>query len=133
MEYNRVFNNVYTLAVQVTAGVINNSSTPIYFNGYPVLRGKKIKAITYSINNIPLAQNSYFLTLIDGNKKQLLYNYPVNNLQQNYNLAGNILPYNKLNLFNLYDIDLLNSYWIYPNNVSWTVTGVLFRLNFYWD
>lgn len=128
----RNFNQVYTLEVQTTAGTINNSSTPIFFSGYPVLRGKNIKAITYYVGNPPTNPNDYYLTLVDGQKRQLLYNYPMNNLQQNYDNGVSFLSYNRLNLFNLQDIDLLNSYWIYPNNVAWIITGTLFRLNFYW-
>jgi hypothetical protein len=128
----RNFNQVYTLEVQVTAGTINNSSTPIFFSGYPVLRGKKIKAITYYAGDIPTSVNEYYLTLVDGKKQQLLYNYPMNNLQQNYDNGVTYLSYNRLNLFNLEDIDLLNSYWLYPDNIAWIITGTLFRLNFYW-
>lgn len=128
----RNFNQVYTLEVKVTAGTINNSSTPIFFGGYPVLRGKKIKAITYSKNTIQTSVNEYYLTLVDGKKQQLLYNYPMNNLQQNYDNGVSFLSYNRLNLFNLEDIDLLNSYWLYPDNIAWIITGTLFRLNFYW-
>jgi hypothetical protein len=128
----RNFNQVYTLEVQVTAGTINNASTPIYFSGYPVLRGKKIKAITFAQNNIGTSVTEYFLTLVNGNGSQLIYNYPMNSLRQNYDNGVTYLSYNRLNLFNLEDIDLLNSYWINPINIAWIITGTLFRLNFYW-
>lgn len=128
----RSFNQVYTLEYTVSAGTFINSSTPKYFTGYPVLEDKKIKAITFYFPLIGTGLNNYFLTIVNKKGQQLLYNYPMNNLQQNYDNGVSILSYNRLNLFNLENIDLLNSYFTSPLGIGYLVTTTLFRLNFYW-
>jgi hypothetical protein len=127
----RIFSNVYTIPITVTAGVVNNASTPIYFSGYTSMRGKTIKAITFDIDFVGITQLDYFLTMVNGNGEQLIYNMPFNNFIMQTDVI--VLPYNRLPLFNLYDVDLLRSYWMNSQGIAYTFTGTLFRLNFYWE
>jgi hypothetical protein len=121
------------MPVLVNFGQTNNASTPIFFTGYPVLRKKRIKAIAINPVGSPGSTNPsapYYLTLVNGNGEQLLYNYPMTDLMQTDGGSGN--PLSRLRLFDLYDIDLLNSYWINQNNISWVISGSIMYLNFYY-
>lgn len=126
----RVYNEVFTLPVNVIGGTTNNVSKPYFFTGYPILRGKRIKAIGINPNAefFTASDAPYYLTLVDGKQNQLLFNYPMTDLFL-HDLFGN--PANKLRLFDLYDIDLLNSYWTNQNNLSWVSTGSIMLINFY--
>lgn len=127
MKNVRCFDYVYTVPINVVTGVINNASTPIYFSGYPFLRGKRIKAINVN-NRFGTTYDDTFFTFVDGAKNQLLYNYPASDL------LNSSVPTNqtRLRLFDLYDIDLNNSYWINTQNIGWAVTGTILELNFYY-
>lgn len=124
----RIYNNVYTIAYSVTAGTVNNASTPLYFNGYSALRGKTIKAISYD-SNIIGNPAYYYLNLKNGKGDQLIYNLPFNALVTDLLVS----PYYRMPLFDLYDIDLLNSYWITSFTFPWVSSIEVFRLNFYWE
>lgn len=127
----RVYDNTYSLPIDVTVGQIVNSSTPKYFTGYSYLRGKKIKAISI----MPLLVNApsglgLMLTLRDGNGKELLYNYPMSDLIVSNVQFGS--PLNRLRLFNLYDLDLENSYWSQTQNVGYGAAQRIVIINFHY-
>ena len=127
MKNVRINDNCYTLPIVVNNGQVNNASTPIYFTGYPVLRNKTIKRIAVSAAGAPITFSSVYFTFFNGNKEKLVVNQPASDLQINPALFSNPRP----RFYNLYDIDLQNSYWI----ISWTGvfpgTFTLFNLHFY--
>jgi hypothetical protein len=127
----RLYNEVFTLPVNVIGGTTNNISKPYFFTGYPILRGKRIKAISINPNGdtaFTASDAPYYVTLVDGKQNQLLFNYPMTDLFQ-HDAFGN--QANRLRLFDLYDIDLLNSYWTNQNNLSWVSSGAVMFINFY--
>lgn len=128
MKNVRISDRIYTVPISVRFGQINNASTPTFFQGYPFLRGKKVKAVGVSPQSGRLAAGDpYYITLVNGKGEQLLYNWPIWDLV--ITSAG--VNRNRLRYFDLYDIDLLNSYWINSSNVGYIVTDTLFRINFY--
>lgn len=124
-----VYNGVVTVPVKVITGVINNASTPVYFTGAPVLKNRHIKGITIQ----PILATTFnleriYITLFNSSGEQLITALPAKTIQSNFAANGS----NKYPAFNIYDIDIINSYWEYINNISWIVTGTLFNINFYY-
>jgi hypothetical protein len=127
----RVYDNTYSVPIDVTVGQIVNSSTPKYFTGYSYLRSKKIKAISI----MPLLVNApsglgLMLTLRDGKGDELLYNYPMSDLIVSNVQFGS--PLNRMRLFNLYDLDLENSYWSQTQNVGYGAAQRIVIINFHY-
>jgi hypothetical protein len=127
----RVYDNTYSVPIDVTVGQIVNSSTPKYFTGYSYLRSKKIKAISI----MPLLVNApsglgLMLTLRDGKGNELLYNYPMSDLIVSNVQFGS--PLNRMRLFNLYDLDLENSYWSQTQNVGYGAAQRIVIINFHY-
>ena len=127
MKNARLFEGVYTLPIQVQTGVINNASTPIYFTGYPYLLKKKIKAINFNLRQGATIPQYVYFTLYNSKGEQLVYNLPASDIINSSQPANQT----RLRLFDLYDIDLQKSYWIYSQNIGWIITGTIFELNFY--
>lgn len=128
MKNVRITDKIYTVPINVRFGEINNASTPNFFSGYPALRNQRIKGIAVSPQPGRLAASDpYYITLVDGKGNQLLYNWPIWDLV----ITSSGSNTNRLRLFDLYDIDLLSSYWINSSNVGYVVTDTLFRINFY--
>lgn len=127
MKNVRVVDQVYTLVVSVQGGQILNTSTPIYFTGYPVLRNKTIKSITFNRRTGAGNAGYIFLNLFNGKGDQLLTDYPASDL---CNISNPALQ-TRQRLFNLYDIDLQKSYYIDTLNIPQPITRVYFELNFY--
>jgi len=122
-----VYNGVYSVNVQVVAGVINNASTPIYFTGSPILRNKTIRGIT--INPIAgLFYDRIYFTFVNGKGEQLVTDLPAASIASPFTTNGS----NKYPGFLMEDIDILNSHWLYINNIGWIITGTIFTLNFYY-
>lgn len=121
-----VYDGVITVPVTVRQFNVNNASTPVYFTGSPVLRNKKIKGIVY----YPVSSllNTVYFTFYNGNREQIVTNLPAQSIESDFVANGS----NKYPAFDLYDIDILNSYWIYVNNVGWAASSIIFYLNFYY-
>jgi hypothetical protein len=125
----RLFDNVYSFPVNVFNGQTVNSSTPVFFGGYPYLEDKTVKAITVKpVSLDPAINPDYLITLIDKNGRQLWYNQPLTDLLQT-NAAGatNL----KLRLCRLKAIDLQRSYYINVQGVGFIANTTLYIINFY--
>lgn len=124
-----VYNGVVTVPVSVVFGQLNNASTPKYFTGSPVLKNRHIKGITVD-TVLGSSQNLKYIyfTFYDYKSEQLVTNLPAKSIESNFSLNGS----NKFPGFNLYDIDILSSFYIYTEALTWIVTGTLFNINFYY-
>lgn len=138
MAYTRIYENIYSFAVQ-TPGPVLNENIKIFFNPCPEIKNRHIKAISISYYNSYAGQTDQaFITLKNSKGDILTYNYPAVDLQDTSatNVPGSINALNyKLRLFNFYDIDLASSYYFY-NNLSGPLGvafPILFYLNFYLD
>ena len=118
MKNVRCFNNVYTHKVIVAPGTANNGSSPMYFQASTnLLKNKTIKAIeTVTFQPVgPLTPAPWYLTLVNFNKEILLFNFPVGALS-----TTNETPVKgRLQLFNLFDVDINNSFWIVSGGTGW--------------
>lgn len=129
MKNNRIYDKVYSLQYRTSFQQIVNASTPVYFEASQnVLKNVRIKAIsaTPSTLNPNSLFDGFYLTLKNFNDENLLYNYPISDLQ-----TINISPKNKLRLFDLTNINLKSSYWIYPQQTGF-LPQILFTLHFYY-
>lgn len=129
MKNVRIQDNCYTLSVNVQAGDPVSASTPVYFTGFPVLRNKRIKRIASNfLAPFPIQLNTVYLTFVDGNKERLIVNQPVTDL-----LIAPFIFNNRLaRYYNLYDIDLQNSYYTIQTTGTWPTSRQLFSLHFYY-
>ena len=120
-----IFDNVYTAVVQSSAPFQPNVKQ--FFDGYPFLKSINVKAITVKKGTIP--PQFFYLTIVDKNKNQVLYNYPLEDLLQ---VSNAVTKQSNIRLFNINGIDLLSSY--YVSNIGWgsPSTVTLFYLNFYY-
>lgn len=125
MKNARLFNNVYSFDVNVSAGNIVNSSTPQYFYNYPFLGDKKVKAVTFTPRLITGIDT--LITLVNNAGDFLMYNMPARNLVQTDG-GANI---DRLYLVDFPNIDLQKSYYTLVTNVGWASSGTIFQLNFY--
>ena len=129
MKNVRIQDNCYTLGVNVQAGDPFSPSTPVYFTGFPVLRGKRIKRIASNfIAPFPISLLTTFLTLVDGNKERLIVNQPITDLL----IAPFIFNNPRARYYDLYDIDLQNSYYTIQGSGTWPTSIQLFSLHFYY-
>jgi hypothetical protein len=134
MPYTRIYENIYTFPVY--ARELINQNAKYFFDPCPEIRQKKINAISISYYNYYNGYaDSAFITLKNGKNEIMCDNYPATDLMdtttQNSLLTGT-LQY-KLRLFNLYDIDLKSSYYMY-NRITFpfpTNNLPLFNINFY--
>lgn len=132
MKNARLFDGVYTLPIRVSAGTVNNPSTPIFFTGYPYLKGKKVKAINYNYRSGSAVNIYYiFFTFYNSKGEQLIYNLPASDIINSSSPSITIFNQTRLRLFDLYDLDLQRSYWIYTQNVAWGSNFTPFEINFY--
>lgn len=120
-----IFDNVYTAAVQSSGAFYPNVKQ--FFDGYPFLKYINVKAITVKANALPT--QCFYLTIVDKNKNQVLYNYPLQDLNQVSNSSAKV---NNLRLFNINGIDLLSSYYISNTAFGSSATITQFYLNFYY-
>jgi len=132
MKNVRIQDNCYTLGVNVQAGDPVSASVPIYFTGYPVLRNKKIKRIATSFPSalalFPGPLLTTYLTLVTGNKERLIVNQPISDL-----LIAPIFVNNpRARYYDVYDIDLQNSYYTIQATGTWGTSFQLFALHFYY-
>jgi len=118
-----IFDNVYTATVQSSGAFFRNVKQ--FFDGYPFLKYINVKAITVKSAAVPT--ENFYLTIVDKNKNQVLYNYPLQDLKQ-----VSTAKVNNLRLFNINGIDLLSSYYICNQSYGVTSTLTLFYLNFYY-
>lgn len=136
MAYQRIYDNVYTFPVYAKALINPNAKN--FFDPCPEIKKRHIKALSISYYNFYTGYiDSAYITLKNGNNEIICYNYPATDLMdtttQNTILSGS-LTY-KLRFFNLYDLDLNSSYYMY-NHVTFpfpTNNNPIFNLNFYLD
>lgn len=118
MKNVRCYNNVYTHRITVAPGTANNGSSPMYFQSSTnLLKGKTIKAIeTVIFQPFPTSFSPapWYLTLVNFNKEILLFNFPLIALS-----TINETPTGRLQLFNLFDVDINNSFWIVASGTGW--------------
>jgi len=137
MTYNRIYENIYTFPVS-TNGTILGDNVKVFFSPCPQISKRHLKAISISYD-LSKAQGGYpdqcFITLKNSKGEVLLYNYPANDLNDATDfIVGGVLNF-KLRLFNLYDVDLSQSYYFY-SDVSGPIgnnSQIVFKLNFYLD
>lgn len=132
-KYNRIYNKTYGIPVEVPARTLFNSSTKLYLQPAPYLRNIKVAAIDFQFNNNIFFANSVYLTLVDKNNDTKLFNYPVNDLSNNFDLSNvQSAPY-RLRLFKFEGIITENSYFtITTNTPASLVTSVVAGfINFY--
>jgi hypothetical protein len=123
----REFDKVYTAEIYSNSRQTISTNVQNYFNGYPFLRGIKVKAI--SITNLTTSLVNYsFITISDVKKNIVVYNTPTSDL-----ILSNYYPNGKLRLYNIDGVDLLNSYWTFTGtSFSVVATTLLMRINFYY-
>lgn len=118
MKNVRCYNNIYTHRVIVAPGTANNGSSPMYFKASTnLLKNKTIKAIeTVIFQPFPnsFTPAPWYITLVNFNKEILLFNFPLVALS-----TINESPKGRLQLFNLFDIDINNSFWIVSGGTGW--------------
>jgi hypothetical protein len=133
MKNCRIYDNEYTLPVLRVGGVNYTPSTPVYFGQNTFIEGKTIKSISAFSNLVPLGVTGdcYYITLFNTKGEQLLYNYPVDDLNNTQYQNANYLTPLKLRLFNLKNVDLRRSYFISSFNTPAVNTFEAFRLTFY--
>jgi len=134
MAYTRIYENVYTFPVY--ARELINANAKYFFDPCPEIKKRHIKAISISYYNFYNGYvDSAYISLKNSKNETICYNYPATDLMDNTTqngLLSGTLNY-KLRLFNLYDLDLNSSSYIY-NHVTFNfpTNGLpLFNLNFY--
>jgi hypothetical protein len=137
MTYNRIYENIYTFPVN-TKGTIVGDNVKVFFDSCPEIQKKTLKAISLSYD-ISVQNGAYpdqaFITLKNSKGEVLIYNYPANDLNDTVNGALFTTQVFRLRLFNLYDVDLSQSYYFF-NNVSGPIgnnSQIVFNFNFYLD
>jgi hypothetical protein len=127
----RVYDNTYSVPFDAVLNLVVSSSVPYYFTGYNFLKNKTIKAISVmDVYGINFANAGMMLTLRNVKGQDLLYNYPLSDLQVGDFSTGSNTQ--KLRLFNLYDIDLNNSYYSQSVTIGYGFDARIFLLNFHY-
>lgn len=127
MKNIRITDQVYTIQQFVIGGQVLNTSTPVYFNGYPALKNKRIKSIVFNRRTGAGNAGYIFFNIFNSKGEQLLTDYPASDL---CNISNPSIQ-TRQRLFDLYDIDLKQSYYIDTLNIPQPTTRVYFELNFY--
>lgn len=127
----RVYDNTYAVPFDANLNLVVSPSVPYYFTGYNFLKNKTIKAISimdvYGINFVAAGM---MLTLRNGKGEDLLFNYPLTDLQVGGFTTGSNTK--RLRLFNLYDIDLNNSYYSQSVTIAYGFNARIFIINFHY-
>ena len=127
----RVYDNTYSVPFDAVFNLVVSPSVPYYFTGYNFLKNKTIKAISVmDVYGINFANAGMMLTLRNVKGQDLLYNYPLSDLQVGDFSTGSNTQ--KLRLFNLYDIDLNNSYYSQSVTIGYGFDARIFLLNFHY-
>ena len=127
----RVYDNTYSVPFDAVLNLVVSPSVPYYFTGYNFLKNKTIKAISVKdVYGINFANAGMMLTLRNVKGQDLLYNYPLSDLQVGDFSTGSNTQ--KLRLFNLYDIDLNNSYYSQSVTIGYGFDARIFLLNFHY-
>lgn len=133
-KYTRIYSRTYSIPVEVPTRTLFNSSTKLYLNPAPYLRNIKVAAIDfqYGENSNIFYTNSVYLTLVDNNNDTRLFNYPVNDLSNNFIAGTQSAPY-RLRLFKFDGIITENCYFTISTNTPASLVAPVIAgyINFY--
>jgi hypothetical protein len=134
MEEKFVFNNIYSLPITVKAGTTITSSSKLYWPPAPWLTAIVVRAISIEINNNAWINNGPFITVVDNNNSNVLFNYPAYDLTNGVSLAGTVFAPFKLRQTNIKGVVSQNCYHIAPGTAGTTFSTdeILYYVNFYW-
>lgn len=124
MKNVRIFDKIISVPVILAPGTVIQRNVQNYFPANPFVSKNRVKAI--SITNITsLFSLDVYLTLVDSNNQSLINNYPCLPLTT----SNALFPDLRLTYFDIINLDLSRSYWVYGDTTP--VTGNPFNINFY--